>query len=511
MASGEIPASSAPSGPPLTGWRLFVAALFAAGATFLVILDTTIATVSIPSIAADLGASPNEGTWVITSYAVADAIAVCFTGWLSGFFGPVRTMTVAMAGFGLASTMCGLSTSLGMLVFFRVVQGAFGGPLISLTPVILLGHFPNEKRGVAFGIWAATSNIAPVFGPTLGGFICDHWSWSWIFLVNVPVAFVMSFGIWRLMRRQDPPRTRPNFDTVGIAIMITWIGATQFVFDRGLDLDWFESGLIVGATIVAVVGFIAFVIWELTEKTPVVDLRIFRNRTFASGCISIFFISCCFYGSLLISPLWLQTNMGYTPALAGYAAAPMGVMMFALTPIVAQVVNRSDPRYMMTVGLCFMAAVYFWRGHFASDVTYGTVVLANMALGFAASLTFPSAMTYTMSKLKPDELASGSGMIGFLRTVGIAFASSLLSTKWHDDAIVGRANIVERLHGTHGLGRIGDSGIPAHQAVGILDRLVQDQAVMLATNDAYMALAAVVAVLPFVVWLSMPRSIRSVR
>jgi len=375
---------------PLTGFKLFTAALFSAGATFLVILDTTIAHVSIPTIAADLGASPNEGTWVVTSYAVADAISVCFTGWLASRLGPARTMALAMVGFGLASAMCGLSTSLAMLVFFRVVQGAFGGPLIALSPVLLLNNFRDEKRPIAFAIWGATSNAAPILGPTVGGFICDHWSWPWIFLINVPLALVMSVGIWRLLRHQDPASLRPPVDVVGIVIMITWIGATQFVFDRGLDLDWFGSKLIVGTTILAVIGLAAFVIWELTEEHPVLNLRIFRNRTFTAGCISMFFISCVFYGSLLVSPLWLQTNMGYTAAWAGVVAAPMGLVMFVLTPIVASLINRTDPRFLMTAGLISMSLVFFWRGHFASNVTIEMVIVANLALGLAASITLPA-------------------------------------------------------------------------------------------------------------------------
>jgi DHA2 family multidrug resistance protein len=508
MASIETPKSEAPVHAPLKGLKLAVAATFSAGATFLVLLDTTIAHVSIPSIAADLGASPNEGTWVVTSYAVADAISVCFTGWLSGRLGPARTMAIAMAGFGFASAMCGLSTSLAMLVFFRVMQGAFGGPLISLSPVLLFNMFPTEKRSTAFAIWAATSNIAPILGPTMGGYICDTWSWPWIFLINVPFALLMSFGIWRLLRHRDPAPLRAPVDAVGIGIMIVWIAAAQFVFDRGLDLDWFGSNAIIAATIIAVVGFIAFLIWELTEKNPIVDLRIFRNRTFAGGCFAMFFIGCVFYGSLLISPLWLQTNLGYTPARAGLVAAPMGVVMFFLTPLVAGLVNRTDPRYIMTGGLFLLSGVLLWRGHFASNVTIEMVVMANIAFGFGAGLTFPAAMNYTMSKLKPDEVAGGSGMIGFVRTIGIAFATALLSTAWHDAAIVNRAGVVERINGPQGIAQIEGVGIPAHQTLGMLDRIVQEQAVMLATNDIYIMLAVVMALLPIAVWTTTPRRVK---
>jgi DHA2 family multidrug resistance protein len=310
------------------------------------------------------------------------------------------------------------------------------------------------------------------------------------------------------MRHQDPAPHRPPVDAVGIAIMIAWIGAAQFVLDRGLDMDWFGSNVIVGSTILAVIGFVAFLIWELTEANPVVNLRIFRNRTFAAGCLTMFFLSSVFYGSLLISPLWLQTNMGYTAALAGVVAAPMGVVMFVLTPIVAQYVHRTDPRYLMTVGLLSMSVVYFWRGHFASNVTVEMVVLANFALGLAASFTFPSAMTYTMSKLKPDEVAAGSGLIGFIRTIGIAFSASLITTQWHDAAILNRAGMVERLDAAHGRIPTAEIGMPAGQGLGLLDRIVQDQAVMLATNDIYVALAAIVAGVALVIWIVSPRATR---
>jgi DHA2 family multidrug resistance protein len=495
--------------PPLGGIELYFAAFFIAAGNFLVLLDTTIANVSIPNIAASLGAAPHEGVWVLTSYAVADAITVGLTGWLTARFGPARTMTYAMAGFGIVSACCGLSTSLGMLVFFRVLQGAFGGPLIALSQFLIMNIFPRDKMPLALAIWTTGSLCAPVFGPTLGGYICDNWSWPWIFLINVPVTVIMCVGVWRILRHRDPAPRERRIDYVGVALMVTWIGAIQFVLDRGLDLDWFQSNIIVIATAIGVIGFVAFLIWELTEPVPIVNLRVFRNHAFASGVLAQFLCFSGFYSTLVLSPLWMQTNMGYTATWAGLMAAPTGMIMVFLTPITGWVMRRVDVRVLMSIGMAIMACSFVWRSGFSTNVTWHSVALANFMLGVAMSCFVVPSINLTFSSLGVQDAADANGVAAFMRTISIAFATALVSTGWHDAAIINRSGIVDRFNGARSVAEIGAAGMPADQALWALDRIVQTQAVMMATNDAYIAMAVVVSVVSLGIWTAPKFIVRS--
>jgi DHA2 family multidrug resistance protein len=488
--------------PPLSGITLIIAAVLVAAGNVLVLIDTTIANVSIPNIAASMGAAPHEGVWVLTSYAAADAVTVCLTGWLTARFGPGRTMFFSMAGFGLVSGLCGLAPSLGWLVLFRVLQGAFGGPLIALSQYLIMNIFPKERLAFAIGVWTTASLAAPATGPALGGYICDNWSWPWIFLINVPIAALTCFGVWRIFWRRDPPPQQRQIDVVGLVLMITWIGAIQFILDLGLELDWFESPRIIAGTIVAVVAFVAFLIWELTEPVPIVNLRVFGNYAFATSTIITFICLTSFYGTLVLSPLWLQTNMGYTATWAGVVAAPQGLVMMVMTPITTRLLQRIDGRVLMSIGMTILASNYIWRAHFASTVTYGHVLLANGLVGLAMSCFVVPSINLSFSTLKHHETADANGVSAFTRTIGIAIATSLVTTGWTDAAIVNRQEIVDRFQGHHGLAAINGAGMPPDKALWTLDNLVQTQAVMMATNDTYWVLGSIVAVLVLAIWMA---------
>jgi len=499
---GTAAAKPDTSGPaPLHGLPLIAMGVLLGMANFLAAFDLSIANVSIPNIAAGLAVSPRDGTWAITSYMVAEAITVPLTGWLAARFGPGRVLSYAMIGFAIASALCGISTSLDMLIAFRVLQGLAGGPMIPLSQSLLLHIFPKEKAGTAMGIWAMTAVVGPITGPIVGGIICDHWTWPWIFLISVPVGAVMAMFCWYTLIPRDPPPVRRPVDTPGLLLMILWIGAVQVILDQGQEKDWFGSSYIVVLTVIAIVGFLAFLIWELTDEHPIVNLRIFNNRGYTLGVLVVCIGFGVFLGSVVISPLWMQTNMGYTPTWAGLASAPGGMMMFTLSPLVAWLSARLDPRILISGGLLLFASIMLWRAHFASNVTMEMIVYYQLLNGASVALFFAPSMAITLGFLKPQEIADGAGMLAFIRTTAVAFVTSVTTAYWQDSATRDRAGMIDRLHGTSALDQLHRAGFQGDQAIHYLDGIVQDQAVMFATNDTFFAFAcAMIAGLAFV-WL----------
>ncbi|MEP7139882.1 MAG: DHA2 family efflux MFS transporter permease subunit, partial [Caldimonas sp.] len=312
-APAEPPAPAAPaaegSGPqtgPLHGAELVLGTIALSLATFMNVLDTSIANVSIPAIAGDLGVSPAQGTWVITSFAVANAISVPLTGWMTQRFGPVRLFVASILLFVVASWLCGLAPNIGMLIAFRVLQGFVAGPMIPLSQTLLLSSYPRAKAGTAMAMWAMTVLVAPVAGPLLGGWITDNISWPWIFYINIPVGLLAAAVTWSIYRKRDPGSRKLPFDYIGLGLLVLWVGAMQIMVDKGKELDWFGSSLIVGLAAVAVIGFAFFLAWELTEEHPIVDLRLFFGRNFLMGTLSLSVAYGLFFGNVVLLPLWLQ-------------------------------------------------------------------------------------------------------------------------------------------------------------------------------------------------------------
>ena len=300
-------ALSADATLPIRGPLLWVLTLSLSLAMFMNVLDTSIANVAIPALSGDLGVSPSEGAWVITSFAVSTAIAVPLTGWLAKRFGEVRLFVASTLLFTLFSWLCGLASSLSMLVVFRVLQGAAAGPMIPLSQSLLLANYPQEKKGLALALWSMTTVVAPIFGPILGGWITDNISWPWIFYINIPVGLASGYATWRLLRSHETKTHKLPIDTVGLGLLVIGVGALQLLLDKGNELDWFGSQLIVTLAVVSAVSLSFFVAWELTEKHPVVDLTLFKGRNFAAGTVAITFAYMTFFGSVVIFPLWLQT------------------------------------------------------------------------------------------------------------------------------------------------------------------------------------------------------------
>ncbi|MBC7378070.1 MAG: DHA2 family efflux MFS transporter permease subunit, partial [Burkholderiaceae bacterium] len=336
-------ATSAPAyltHPPLEGSARLWGTVALSAATFMNVLDTSIANVSLPAIAGDLGVSPNQGTWVITSFAVANAIAVPLTGWLSQRFGQVRLFVSSVILFVIASWMCGLAPNMTTLIAFRALQGFVAGPMIPLSQSLLLASYPRVLAGLAMAMWAMTTLIAPVMGPLLGGWITDNVSWPWIFYINIPVGIIAAITAWAIYKKRESATYKLPIDTVGLALLVLWIAAMQIMLDLGKENDWFHSPLIITLAVVAVVGFAFFLIWELTDKHPVVELRLFARRNFWAGTLAVSIGYGLFFGNVVLLPLWLQQWMGYTSTDAGMVMAPVGLLALVLSPYVGKTISR---------------------------------------------------------------------------------------------------------------------------------------------------------------------------
>jgi DHA2 family multidrug resistance protein len=495
--------------PPLSGGLRIAGTLAVSLATFMNVLDTSIANVSIPAIAGDLGVSPNQGTWVITSFAVANAISVPLTGWLTQRYGQVRLFVATIFLFVLASLLCGLAPSMGMLIFFRVIQGAVAGPMIPLSQTLLLGSYPREKSGVALAAFSVTILVAPVVGPLLGGWITDNISWPWIFLINVPIGLIAGAMTWAIYRERESPRRRAPIDSVGLGLLVIWVGALQVMLDKGKDLDWFASPIIVTLAVAAALCFALFLTWELTAEHPVVDLRLFARRNFWTGTLSISLSYGAYFGSIVLLPLWLQQYMGYTATGAGVILAPVGLLAIFMTPIVGKASNRVDPRYFATASLVIFAVVALMRAKFNTQVDEWTLILPTIIQGAAVACFFIPLIAVSLSGLRPDQIAAATGLNNFVRITAGAFATSLATTLWESRATLHHAQLVEHVTrmdpaAVDALNQLGASGLSPEQAYGFLNQLINQQAFTLAALDLFQGSAILLMLLVPLVWLARP-------
>ena len=499
-----------PEGPrPLEGGTRVLASLAVALATFMNVLDTSIANVSIPAIAGDLGVSPNQGTWTITSFAVANAISVPLTGWLTQRYGQVRLFLATTALFVIASLLCGLAVSMPMLVFFRVVQGAVAGPMIPLSQTLLLSTYPREKAGMALAMFSLTILVAPVVGPVLGGWITDNFSWPWIFFINVPVGVASLAMTWMLYRDRETPRVKTPIDIAGLVLLVVWVGALQLMLDKGKDLDWFESPEIAALAIAAALAFCLFLAWELTEAHPVVDLSLFRNRNFSTGTLAISLAYAAYFGSIVLLPLWLQQYMGYTATDAGLVLAPVGVLAIILTPIVGRFGNRIDTRLLATTSLVIFAIVAWMRSGFNVEVDIWTLVWPTVLQGAAVSCFFIPLIALSLAGLRQDQIAAASGLNNFLRITAGGFATSIATTLWESRAALHHARIVERLTpydpaASATLQLLGALGMTPEQQYAFLNQMVNRQAFTLSALDLFYGSALLLVVLIPFLWIARP-------
>ncbi len=495
----------------LHGGVLVGAIFLLALANFMAVLDLTIVNVAVPHIAGSLAVSPNEGTWVITSYAVAEAITVPLTGWLAARFGAVRVFVVACVCFGLFSLLCGFAPSLSTLVVFRVLQGLSGGPLMPISQTLLLRITPPKRAQMALGLQTMTTILAPIAGPLIGGTLTDSVGWPWAFYINVPIAVIVALVSWSLFRKHETETVNRPVDYVGLGLLILWIGALQILLDNGQEKDWFASPFIVSLAVIVAIGFVAFLIWELTDEHPIVDLSVFRIRTFSVMAAAMAFTFGAFFATVVLIPLWLQTNMGYTATWAGDVMAFQGVLGVMMAPVAAIAISRVDPRLVMSIGLSILAAVTFWRTTFTHDVTYWQLVPPQLLTGLGIPLFFVPLMGLSVAAVPPAQTASAAGLVNFIRTMsGCAFGTALVTTVWDQTSTNVRVNLAGRLHHPQEtLATLQAHGQSPAQATQSLSDLVQSQAVMIATNQVFLILAVIIAGVAVCVWLS-PKPKRAV-
>jgi len=490
---------------PLTGGKLLVAALFIGLGNFLVVLDTTIANVSVPTIAGALGVSSTQGTWVITSYAVAEAITVPLTGWLTRRFGAIRVFLFCYLAFAIISLLCGFATSLGQLIAGRVLLGLVGGPIMPLSQMLLLRVFPKERATQATVLWAMTTLVGPVAGPILGGIICDSIGWEWIFFIKVPVAGAGGLALLMLLRGQPDPIGPAFIDKIGLLLLVIWVGALQIMLDEGRNKDWFASHEIQVLAVIAVVGFVAFVIWELTEPNPIVDLRIFRHRGFTAAASTYSFGYGAFFASVVLLPLWLQSNMGYTATWAGYATGIMGMLAVASAPLVGKAVERGiDVRLIISLGVVLLGAIMVWRMlTFTPDITFMQMALPTFLTGTTMVMFFIPVTGLAMASVKPEEQANAAGISNFMRTLAGAFATSLVQTGWSNATRTNQTELAGVINnGQATLDAMTSQGIPADTARALLSSAVEGQSVMLATLNMFGVIAICLFVAGMIIWLA---------
>jgi len=505
------PAQAPREYPPLEGSARTFGTIALSAAVFMNVLDSSIANVSIPTIAGDLGVSATQGTWVITSFAVANAITVPLTGWLTQRFGQVRLFVLSVLLFVLSSWLCGFAWSLESLVFFRVLQGAVAGPMIPLSQSLMLASYPKAKAGMALAMWSMTILIGPIAGPLLGGWISDNYSWSWIFYINVPVGLLAGWGAWQVYKARDSRRVRLPIDRTGLILLVVWVGALQLLLDKGKELEWFASPFICLLAVVSVVTFVYFVIWELTARHPVVDLTLFAGRNFTAGVISLSVAYGVFFGTVVLLPLWLQSTMGYTATWAGIASAPVGILAIILSPIVGKLLAKHDPRIIATVAFLIFALISYMRAQFNTQVDLYAVMLPTFIQGAAMATFFIPLTTLTLSGLSADRIPAAAGLSNFARLVCGAFGTSITTTLWDNRATLHHSRMTEVarpgepafdqvMSGLHQL------GLSTRQGAALIDNAISQQAYTMSATDIFYASAILFLVLIGLVWMAKPKS-----
>jgi MFS transporter, DHA2 family, multidrug resistance protein len=500
--------AKAPHGP-LTGGTLILGTIAVSLAVFMNVLDTSIANVSIPSISGDLGVASDQGTWVITSFAVANAISVPLTGWLTDRIGQVRLFVGSIILFVISSWLCGLAPSLPFLLAARVLQGAVAGPMIPLSQTLLLASYPRAKAPIALSLWSMTTLTAPVAGPILGGWISDNISWPWIFYVNIPVGIIAAIASWMIFRTRDSEIKKAPIDTVGLSLLVIWVGSMQVMLDKGKDLDWFNSTTIVVLALVAAIGLAMFIIWELTAEHPVVDLSLFSRRNFAGGTIALAVGYGLYFGNLVLLPLWLQTTIGYTATDAGLVLAPVGVFAVLLSPMVGKFLPKSDPRMIATAAFLIFALCFWIRSRYTVDVDTWHLAFPTLIQGIAMAGFFIPLVSITLSGLPGNRIPAASGLSNFVRIMCGGIGSSVFTTAWDHRSIMHHAQLSEQANVYNpifdqSVGQLQTLGMNTQTAYGSFNQALSQQAATMGVNDMFYLSSAIFVALIALIWITKP-------
>jgi len=497
-------------------WLIAVSVMLA---TFMEVLDTTVVNVSLPHIAGSLSVTIDEATWALTSYLVANAIILPMTGWLAGAFGRKRLLMMSVVGFTASSFMCGLAPNLATLIVFRIVQGATGGALQPLSQAVLLEAFPPEERGKAMGFWGLGVVVAPILGPVLGGWLTDSYSWRWVFYINIPVGVLAI--VMTKMFIFDPPYLKQQIrkiDYWGIGMLAVGIGALQFVLDKGQEDDWFSSHVITTLAVVAVVTLTALIIHELTTDDPIVDLRVFKARSYAVGVFLMTVLGFVLYGSLVLLPIMLQTLLGYPALQAGIAMAPRGVGAFFMMPITGLMTGRFDARKLLTVGLLIGGGTLIWLAQLNLQAGYWDIFWPQLVQGVGMSLLFVPLTTVSMDPIPRERMGNATSLFNLMRniggSVGIAATGTMLARHQQSlTAVIGgnvtpydaaSQSILNQFRGAF-LAAGADAVTATNRAYGALFGMVQRQASMVAFVGIFQLLGIVfIAMVPLVLLMKRP-------
>lgn len=487
------------------GSRLILLNIALGLGTFIQVLDISIANVAVPSIAGNLSASADQGTWVITSFSASNAVVLPLTGWLASYFGRVRLFVSSVLLFALMSFLCGFSSSLTMLIFFRVLQGAVAGTLIPLSQSLLIANNPPEKQGAALGFWGMIVIVAPIVGPTLGGYLTEMYSWPWIFYINIPIGIVSAATVWAILRSKESTIVRHPIDWIGLFFLSLGVACLQIMLDKGKDLDWFESDLIIMLTIVSLISLTYFGVWTYFEKYPIVDFSFFKDRNFAIGTTAVTIGYLLFFGSAVTVPLWLQIEQGYTAYWAGIAVSTIGIVPLLLSTTIGKNLHRFDLRLLAASSFFLFFLGFYYQALFTTQVSLEHIMLTRFIQGFGMAIFFLPLVQLSLGNIEKDRLPHASGLFNFVRIlVGSGFGTSLSIQLWKRLEIIHHARLSEATsvyrpetvqfyhemqhHNVMFTPPITDS---------ILDKAIQQQAYMLSTNDlSYLAAFSFLLIIP---------------
>jgi DHA2 family multidrug resistance protein len=493
-------AAAAPD--PHAGWRPkhnpWLVTISVMLATFMEVLDTSIANVALPHIAGNLSVTPEEATWVLTSYLVANAVILAAASWLSRYFGRKRYLAFSVALFVIASALCGMAQSLPQLVVARILQGLGGGGLQPLVQAVLLESFAPEERGAAMAAYGMGIVVAPIIGPTLGGWITDNYSWRWIFYINLPIG-VLGLVLQQIFL-EDPPwiseAKAKVIDYVGFGLLAVGIGLLQLVLDKGQEADWFAARWIVWSTAIGVFALACFTLWELDQDEPVMNVRLLGNRNLATGCVLMGAIGGVLYGTTAILPIFMQTLLGYTATLSGLAMTPRGIGSMLSMFLIGRLMKKADPRAWMMLGFCILAYTCWELSHLSLEVTKSNISWTLVLNGFAMGFIFVPMTTMSMATLKQSEIGQGTGIYSLLRNLGASIGISAMvayqsrQVQAHQVTLVTHVSAYDlqfRMWSARLSSALGRAGL----AVPAAYRAVMGQAALLSFNDCFRILALV--------------------
>ncbi|TAT64670.1 DHA2 family efflux MFS transporter permease subunit, partial [Enterobacter cloacae] len=412
--------------------------------------------------------------------------------------------------FVLASWACGMSSSLTMLIFFRVIQGIVAGPLIPLSQSLLLSNYPPAKRSVALALWSMTVIVAPICGPILGGYISDNYHWGWIFFINVPIGAVVVLMTLQSLRGRETRTEQRRIDSIGLALLILGIGSLQIMLDRGKELDWFNSQEIIILTIVAVVSLSFLIVWELTDDNPIVDLSLFKSRNFTIGCLCISLAYMLYFGAIVLLPQLLQEVYGYTATWAGLASAPVGVIPVLLSPIIGRFAHKLDMRRLVTFSFIMYAVCFYWRAYtFEPGMDFGASAWPQFIQGFAVACFFMPLTTITLSGLPPERLAAASSLSNFTRTLAGSIGTSITTTLWTNRESMHHAQLTEAVNpynpnAQQMYSQLQGMGMTEQQASGWIAQQITNQGLIISANEIFWISAGIFIVLLGLVWFARP-------